>query len=91
MFRNATAMSSVYSGTTGYDPSPYINSSANFFDQEVLVLTWTNVPADGRTVNIPLTGSGYVSGIDLIEWDNNARVDISSNQLFFNEVFMQEV
>ena len=78
MFRYATAMSSVYQHTPGFSTGstgPY----EYFFNQDILILTWTNVPADGRTISVPLSGqSGLVSGIDVIKWDDDARVDIGS-------------
>ena len=80
MFLGATQMNTTYTGVSGYASTP----TQDFFKQEQLVITWTDV-SNNITVNIPLSGgSGLNSDIDVIRWNEGAAVPIASNLSFTN-------
>lgn len=83
MFNGATQIIASYGGVTGFGiPSNNYTPSVDFFNQERLVLTWTNVPTDGSLINltIPLENpSSLQANVDVIRWANGQQGDIDSN------------
>lgn len=83
MFLGATQMNTTYAGVPGYGETPPALTQ-DFFKQEQLVITWTDVPND-ITANVPLSGgSGLNSNIDVIRWNEGSALPIASNLSFTN-------
>ena len=81
IFSGATQMIAKYSTYPGFGPP----TTQNFFNQEQLVITWTNVP-DGGSVSIPLSSivSPLDPDIDVIRWNEGQAVSIASSLFYAN-------
>jgi surface protein len=80
MFNGADQIIANYAGVTGFGTKANQRSpDVNFFNQERLVLTWTNIPFDGTNVTIPLSEPNSIhDNVDVIRWANGEQVTISS-------------
>ena len=80
MFNGADQIIANYAGVTGFGTTANQRSpDVNFFNQERLVLTWTDIPFDGTNVTIPLSEPNSIhDNVDVIRWANGEQVTISS-------------
>ena len=80
MFNGADQIIANYAGVTGFGiPRNNYSPEPDFFNQERLVLTWTNIPFDGTDVTIPLSEPNSIhDNVDVIRWANGEQVTISS-------------
>ena len=80
MFNGADQIIANYAGVTGFGTTANQRTpDVNFFNQERLVLTWTNIPFDGTNVTIPLSEPNSIhDNVDVIRWANGEQVTISS-------------
>ena len=80
MFNGADQIIANYAGVTGFGTTANQRTpDPSFFNQERLVLTWTNIPFDGSDVTIPLSESNSIhDNVDVIRWANGEQVTISS-------------
>lgn len=80
MFNGADQIIANYEGVTGFGTTANQRTpDVNFFNQERLVLTWTNIPFDGTDVTVPLSEPNSIhDNVDVIRWANGEQVTISS-------------
>ncbi len=88
MFSGAGAMTAVYgTGGLAYTPTYGNTPSAGFFNQEELVLTWSNVP-NYTPLSIPISGMiaspALVENVDVIRWNNDPGLLMTEDPSYTN-------
>lgn len=86
MFNGATQIIAKYAGNTGFGiPGNQWSPEPDFFNQEKLLLTWTDVPTDGSLteLSIPLQdATGLEDNVDVIRWRSQPQIDIDSGLVY---------